>query len=94
MPTKYHLFYDMMNPENYVFNFTFMHDIEDILAENYTLKVILPEGATNIKVTLPFKVDHQETGLHFSTLDYIGRPTLIIKKANVISSLHDDYFQV
>jgi len=57
MPTKYHLFYDLMHPENYVFNFTFLHNIEDILAENYTLKIILPEGATNIKAHLPFAVD-------------------------------------
>lgn len=50
IPTKYHLFYDLLNPENYVLNFTFLHNFEEIIAENYTLKVILPEGATNIKV--------------------------------------------
>jgi len=47
----------MLNPENYVFNFTFLHTVEDVMTENYTLKVILPEGATNIKVHLPFAVD-------------------------------------
>lgn len=30
-----------------------MHDFNSFLAENYTLKVILPEGATNIKVISP-----------------------------------------
>lgn len=50
MPTKYHLFYDGDNTQNYVFNYTFLFDFDDIVAENYTLKVILPEGATNIKV--------------------------------------------
>ena len=50
MPTRYHLHYDADHPQNYVLNFTFMHNFEDILTENYTLKVILPEGATNIKV--------------------------------------------
>lgn len=89
MPTKYHLFYDMMNPENYVFNFTFLHNYENILAENYTLKVILPEGATNIVAHLPFEVDSEERGLHFSTLDYLGRPVVIIKKNNVVSSIHN-----
>mmetsp|Transcript_20050 Transcript_20050/g.19029 ORF Transcript_20050/g.19029 Transcript_20050/m.19029 type:complete len:137 (+) Transcript_20050:553-963(+) len=94
MPTKYHLFYDLNRPETYVFNFTFLHDFEDILAENFTLEVILPEGSTNVQTYLPFEVDEDERSLHFSTLDYIGRPVVVIKKANVISSLHKQYFQV
>lgn len=50
MPTKYHLFYDQFHPENFVFNFTFMHDYQEIVTENYTVTIILPEGATNVKV--------------------------------------------
>lgn len=50
MPTMHHLFYDEKEPNRYYFNYTFLHDYNDILAENYTLKIILPEGATNIKV--------------------------------------------
>jgi oligosaccharyltransferase complex subunit alpha (ribophorin I) len=92
MPTRYHLFQN----ENgrFIFNYTFDQDFSDILAENYTLKVILPEGATNLKVHLPFAVDSVEHELYFSTLDYIGRPQITIKKANVISSLHKQPFQV
>ncbi len=92
IPTKYHLFYDLLKPENFVFNFTFLHDFDDIIAENYTLKVVLPEGATDIKVHLPFSVDSEERSSLFSTLDYIGRPVVVLKKANVVSSLHQDYF--
>ena len=36
----------------FIFNYTFDHDISEILAENYTLKVALPEGAKSIKVTI------------------------------------------
>ena len=50
MPTRYHLFQESARSEHYVFNFTFMHSYKDILAENYTLKVILPEGAIDIQV--------------------------------------------
>lgn len=48
IPTRYHLFKN----ENgrFVFNYTFDHDISDILAENYTLTINLPEGAIKIKV--------------------------------------------
>lgn len=47
-----------------------------------------------LQAHLPFEVGSEERGSYFSTLDYIGRPVVIIKKANVISSLHDKYFQV
>ena len=49
MPTRFHLFQD--EKQRYIFNYTFDHDFKDILAENFTLKVILPEGSTNIKVS-------------------------------------------
>ncbi len=43
---------------------------------------------------LPFEVDSSETGLYFSTLDYIGRPVLTITKSNVYKFYHDYPFQV
>lgn len=43
---------------------------------------------------LPFEVDSEERSLHYSTLDYIGRPVVILKKANAINLLHGYYFQV
>lgn len=94
MPTRFHLFQDNSENGRFIFNYTFDHDFSEIVAENYTLKVILPEGATDIKVHLPFGVDSVSEDLYFSTLDYIGRPQLIIKKANVYSQLHKQPFQV
>jgi hypothetical protein len=51
MPTKHHLFFDEKEPNRYYLNYTFLHNYDEILVENYTLKIILPEGATNIKVS-------------------------------------------
>jgi oligosaccharyltransferase complex subunit alpha (ribophorin I) len=73
-------------------NYTFLHNYEEILTENYTLKVILPEGATNIKAHIPFEIDSETRDLHFSTLDYFGKPVIVIKKSNVLSRLHNVYF--
>ena len=92
MPTRYHLFQDQN--ERYILNYTFDHDHQGILAENFTMTIRLPEGATNIKVHVPFAVDSIENSLYFSTLDYIGRPEVIIKKSNVHSDLHHVPFQV
>jgi len=92
MPTKYHLSHDKNHPEFFVLKVPFLHEYDNIISENYTLKVILPEGSTKIKVYLPFEVDSIERDLHYSTLDYIGRPVIIIKKANVVSLLHKKEF--
>ncbi len=72
-----------MNPERFVLNFTFLHNYNDIMSENYTLKVILPEGATDIKMHMPFEVDSITDEVVFSYLDFYGRPVKVIKKENV-----------
>lgn len=49
--------------------------------ENATLTISLPEGAQDIKVTLPFKVDNVHTSRQPSYLDTVGRPTVSITRA-------------
>jgi oligosaccharyltransferase complex subunit alpha (ribophorin I) len=93
IPTRYHLFTDATKGRYYL-NYTFDHDYSDVLAENFTLRVILPEGATNVQVHLPFAVDSMETSAYFSTLDYIGKTLITITKKNVHSLLHKQPFQV
>lgn len=39
-------------------------------------------------------MDSEERGLHFSTLDYIGRPVVYLTKDNALGGIHDKYFQV
>ena len=46
--------------------------------ESATLTISLPEGAQDIKVFLPFKVDNVHTSRHPSYLDTVGRPTISI----------------
>jgi hypothetical protein len=45
LPTKFYLQYDEKDPSIFVFNNTFLYAYDDIIAENYTLTVVLPEGA-------------------------------------------------
>lgn len=65
-----------------------------LLIEDYEVKVVLPEGSTDIKVHLPFDVDSTHEDVLFSTLDYFGRPVVVIKKQDVMQDLHNQYFQV
>ncbi|KAL4511992.1 hypothetical protein ABPG72_012837 [Tetrahymena utriculariae] len=79
--------------DGFVLKQLFSIPFNDLLAQDYELKVILPEGATDIKSELPFSVDSQYTENTFSYLDTNGRPTLVFKKKNVID-FHNQYFYV
>ena len=53
------------------------------------MRIILPDGAQDIKIELweDLEVDSVELGTFYGTLDYIGRPMIIIKKKNVMYTL-------
>mmetsp|Transcript_32690 Transcript_32690/g.23623 ORF Transcript_32690/g.23623 Transcript_32690/m.23623 type:complete len:203 (-) Transcript_32690:62-670(-) len=91
-PTKYHLYTKQDN--TYVFDYSFMHAYDVLLVEDYTLEIVLPLGATDIQVNLPFDVDEQYYEEYFSTLDFFGRTKIVIKKENVFSEMHSENFQI
>ncbi|KAM0041657.1 putative dolichyl-diphosphooligosaccharide--protein glycotransferase [Helianthus debilis subsp. tardiflorus] len=77
---------------NRFLNITFGSPLFDVLVENLTLKVVLPEGSKDIYSSVPFPVKQsQET--KFSHLDIAGRSTVVIEKVNVVPE-HNQYFQV
>ena len=83
MPSQYHLYKDMKDQTLHTLEVDYMHAYDQSLTEVYTVKIILPEGATNIKVELPNSlkdnVDSIELGKFFGTLDFWGRPQVTIK---------------
>jgi len=73
----------------------FMHNYQTLFTENYELQLVLPMGATNIKVDVPFKVDDIDyTGKQFGTLDVFGAPKITIKMKNASALLHNKDFEV
>lgn len=66
----------------YRLNVSFVSDLGQLNVEDYTLKVILPEGATITNVKIPFSVERSETK-HYTYLDTTGRPVLVLQKRNV-----------
>ncbi|KAJ9546020.1 hypothetical protein OSB04_025727 [Centaurea solstitialis] len=73
-------------------NISFGSPMNDVLVENLTLKVVLPEGSRDISVSVPFAAK-QSRETKFSHLDIAGRPTVVIEKVNVVPE-HNQYFQV
>jgi hypothetical protein len=55
------------------------------LTEEYTVNVVLPLGATNIKVDVPVDAEITTDGLNFGTLDYYGAPVITVKTKNANS---------
>ena len=71
-----------------------MHPFDHSLTEDYTVRVVLPEGARNLRLELPqnFNIDKMELSKYFGTLDFFGRPMLILTKHNAVHELLDHNF--
>ena len=75
-----------------------MHAYDSSLTEDYTVKVILPEGAFDIHVELPnavkSNVEYVKLGKFFGTLDFFGRPQIEIKQANAVHEICNEMLRV
>ncbi|KAJ3241678.1 hypothetical protein HDU81_011002 [Chytriomyces hyalinus] len=72
-----------VNTGRYTLQVKFMGSLSNVTIEKSRLRVVLPEGALNVQVALPFKADSQVIEKFYTNLDSIGRPMVIIEKANV-----------
>ncbi|KAK0422653.1 hypothetical protein QR680_007701 [Steinernema hermaphroditum] len=57
---------------------------ENAVIEHATVKIILPEGASNIKLVTPFSVKRAPDSVHYTYLDISGRPVITFEKDNVV----------
>ncbi|AWP03267.1 Dolichyl-diphosphooligosaccharide--protein glycosyltransferase subunit 1 [Scophthalmus maximus] len=60
------------------------HVYDDQVIDSMTVKIILPEGARNIHVDTPYKIDRMPNQLHYTYLDTFGRPVLVATKNNLV----------
>ena len=91
LPTKFHV--TTNNKGNYMVNLTFGMPYKNMLARNYTVKVILPESADNIKVNLPIEtVYHIDYDKEYGCLDLFGRKSVIITLNNVYDVYNTNIF--
>ena len=90
LPTKFFL---KSSEEQFALNITFGFPFKEIIAEEMTVKIILPEGSTDIQHILPFDVDKTHFETVHSFLDFKGKPVLVLEKKNVMD-FHRKPFQV
>jgi len=71
--------------DNFALKIRFMdHVYDDQVVDHATVKIILPEGATNIRLDAPFPVTEGPREVLKTYLDITGRPVIVVHKANLV----------
>lgn len=70
------------------------HVFDDMLVEDFTMKIILPEGSKVGKFESPFPVKRLPDGLHFTYLDIKGRPVITVQSTGDLTEKHIMEFQL
>ncbi|XP_046542465.1 dolichyl-diphosphooligosaccharide--protein glycosyltransferase subunit 1-like [Haliotis rubra] len=60
------------------------HVYDDMIVDELTVRIILPEGAKNIDLKTPYDVKKGSEGLHFTYLDTVGRPVIVLHKNHLV----------
>ncbi|CEF64693.1 Dolichyl-diphosphooligosaccharide--protein glycosyltransferase subunit 1 [Strongyloides ratti] len=58
----------------------------NFVIEKVTVKVVLPERSSNIKLVTPFSVTKLPADIHFTFLDTVGRPVTVFEVTNVVDN--------
>ena len=79
------------NDENYLLKMRLVdHIYDDMIIDEVLVKIILPEGSTNIKLIAPYLVQRLPDSVHYTYLDTFGRPVIQFSKTNLVEShIHD-----
>ncbi|XP_032669593.1 dolichyl-diphosphooligosaccharide--protein glycosyltransferase subunit 1 [Odontomachus brunneus] len=62
------------------------HVFDDMVVDEMVLKIILPEGARNIQLELPYPATRLRDSLHYTYLDVTGRPVVSVTKKNLVEN--------
>lgn len=60
------------------------HVFDNMVIDALTLRIVLPEGATDIKLTTPYPVEREPDTIHHTYLDTSGRPVIVARKRNLV----------
>ena len=67
------------------------HVFDTLVVDELVVKIILPEGASDIKLTTPYPVQELPRTLHFTYLDITGRPVITLTKKNLVENHIQDF---
>ncbi|CAO3623598.1 unnamed protein product [Cunninghamella blakesleeana] len=70
--------------DEYILNVNFVENTKDMSIDKVRVQITLPEGASDVKVHTPFKLDLIEHSTLFTNFDSTGRYLVILEKQNVV----------
>ncbi|CAL1541789.1 unnamed protein product [Lymnaea stagnalis] len=97
--TRYYLGYNVPSYEylyykgdHYALKMRFVdHIYDDMVIDEMQLKIILPEGSKNIELKTPFDVQRKGDEIHYTYLDTLGRPVVVLSKLNLVEQHIQDF---
>lgn len=93
LPAYNHLAIDNDDRSRYVLTVPFVPNLKDVAYDEAVLRIILPEGASEISFDAPFPVDSQGADTVFTYLDTVGRPVLVLNK-KTLSTEHSSPIKI
>ena len=67
------------------------HIYDNMVIEDATVKVVLPEGASDVKLRLPFSITREKDQIMKSYLDTFGRTVIVLRKSNLVENHIQDF---
>lgn len=67
------------------------HIYDDMVVDQMKLKIILPEGSKDIKLKVPFDVERKGDETHYTYLDTMGRPVVVLDKFSLVEQHIQDF---
>ncbi|XP_045164577.2 dolichyl-diphosphooligosaccharide--protein glycosyltransferase subunit 1-like [Mercenaria mercenaria] len=78
--------------DNYALKMRFVdHIFDDVVIDQITFKIILPEGASKMDLKTPFSVKKGQSEVHYTYLDTVGRPVIVAYKNNLVEEHIQDF---
>jgi len=70
------------------------HIFDDMLVEEVEVRIILPEGVTNLELSTPYAMTRGEDTLHHTYLDTTGRTVVTLTSKKLLTESHIQDFQL
>uniref|UniRef100_A0A2M4A0S2 Dolichyl-diphosphooligosaccharide--protein glycosyltransferase subunit 1 n=1 Tax=Anopheles triannulatus TaxID=58253 RepID=A0A2M4A0S2_9DIPT len=84
--------YLFQNNDNFLLKMRVIdHIFDDMAIDEVVVKIILPEGSSNIKLIAPYSITRHPDSLHYTYLDTFGRPVIMFSKRNVVENHINDF---
>ncbi|KAE9414613.1 hypothetical protein Angca_009320 [Angiostrongylus cantonensis] len=70
------------------------HIFDNVVVENLTVKIILPEMVKKVRLTTPYSMTRRPDEVHSTYLDTTGRTVIVLQKANLVPEQIQFLFQL